>query len=1523
MKDRNQTVSSKIFLSYFKSSHKRKVVFILSSHLGICLGRRIVSDILKSAKFNPQDKSLTQCRSRVAMKLPGLAASWSLLALWFLQLRCAKVQDEEALPYVDYTFSCPPLTEVIDCPPVCVNDTANCPDMASCAPGLVLCADGSCVASAGLCNATAVSPCSQNECGYNFSCAYPAQRNQTSLCDEMLGEYYEQAAWCVEDSSSGCVDPNGCLLSAEDAPFIVVYVWILGIAFLSVLWCAFNQRMYPRGQPAILREIENMDRQLNKVPRIKSQKSEKMGEELLTDEPSPKSGKETIEMDSLQKGNPQAVATSPDGVHYKSSGDVHLMIWTQTGYRASWIGDVLYLLVMLTTVGFQVLLLLLVLMYYAMADGILEGEFYFKDQKQALAVFEVVWSICVVWWVFLKWPTSVYSLFLRRCPLNEAEYVAVFTEKEEGALMSKDNESLWLVWSKWLVFGLNKFINWFCRALFSDRSTPAGRIGDVEICRVDITVRSDGKEWREFKFHLCQYILDTDTGVFKAGKVNMGDTLKDLTENTLGLSNLEVLDRRAMVGPNEVRMRDPSFFTSLVEEFSKIFYVYQNMMAWSWFNFAYWHMGIVNTFVYITGGISVAWYSYLNEKSLSTLTKIEGRIMTRRDGQWTATGYRELVPGDICQLEPGVVQCDMVLISHPAVADESSLTGESMPVVKVPLTETAIDLSENYEPQTHKKHTIFAGTSLLKMAGAQGEHRSVAIVTRTGAQTLKGELLRNILFSARPRFSFDVEIELVLCVLLMWAVVAFSITMSFLKTDPVSGWFYSMYVVATCLPPLLPTVFVVAVGISSQRLLKERVICTDPKRLLMAGKVRVAAFDKTGTLTKQGLDFLTVHSCHNGTFSPNPEANEKVRGLAEKAVSNIMARGMAVCHTVSMVEGTMGDMKEEDKYVGNSVDVQMFKASGYSLHMSVNSPDRVHFEASGSFDRLPPVDLVILQRFDFDHRLSTQSSVVRDESQDGPEKGKVFVYAKGSAEAIKARCSPETVPADFDQVANSYSKEGLYVIALSRRDLQAHEVTMLAQGDKKLQRDRVEEGLTFLGFMLFKNEVKPDTAISLEELRKGDVRTLMVSGDHVLTAIHVGKKTKMLPPGRQLFVGKLVESAQEGKNGNGAGAAGVVWEDESGNQVELPQALGEIELAVTGKVFNALEDSGQLDALLTNIRILGRMTPGDKVRLVQHYVNKGWITLFCGDGGNDCGALRTAHVGVALSETEASVVSPFTALDKTCKSVVDVLIAGRCALSGSFSSYKYMLMYGQVETLNQIVNAYLFITFSEWCWVWMDGIWVVLMAFTLPLANHPEKLADSRPTSSLLGPYTLVSFLGILAINFSFLCIALGALYAQDWFQCRQWTSIDVTDATIIGDNYESSVIFIVSGWQYVASAMAFNFGGKHRAGWWDNWRFVLLCVIFFVCHMVVTLYPSKFSCVFRVNCDNEDICRFATTGAEPIPIQNSFHTTVMPMDFRGKLCIIFIVNTIVIMLWERLLIYGFIGDWVRAQHPRKRFLNL
>lgn len=97
-------------------------------------------------------------------------------------------------------------------------------------------------------------------------------------------------------------------------------------------------------------------------------------------------------------------------------------------------------------------------------------------------------------------------------------------------------------------------------------------------------------------------------------------------------------------------------------------------------------------------------------------------------------------------------------------------------------------------------------------------------------------------------------------------------------------------------------------------------------------------------------------------------------------------------------------------------------------------------------------------------------------------------------------------------------------------------------------------------------------------------------------------------------------------------------------------------LALTGEVWNHLvrHDPKTAIDLAKRTRVFGRCTPHDKVSIVSTFVEMGDIVLMCGDGGNDCGALKAAHVGIALSDAEASMVAPFTSLDKSIKSVTQV-----------------------------------------------------------------------------------------------------------------------------------------------------------------------------------------------------------------------------------------------------------------------------
>ena len=198
----------------------------------------------------------------------------------------------------------------------------------------------------------------------------------------------------------------------------------------------------------------------------------------------------------------------------------------------------------------------------------------------------------------------------------------------------------------------------------------------------------------------------------------------------------------------------------------------------------------------------------------------------------------------------------------------------------------------------------------------------------------------------------------------------------------------------------------------------------------------------------------------------------------------------------------------------------------------------------------------------------------------------------------------------------------------------------------------------------------------------------------------------------------------------------------------------------------------------------------------------------------------------------------------------------------------------------------------------MDGIWTLTMAFTLPLANAAKKLSPKRPTASILGLHTLSSACGVLAIHFLFLVFGLLALFGQDWFQCRKWDSTDVSNILVIGDNYETSVIFIITGYQYISSGAAFNFGYTHRANWCRNYIFVFFFLFWTSWQLAATLSVSKFSCIWRLNCDDDHVVHLVTS-TKPEAINNNFNTTVMPMGFRWTLVVLMMANLILVCAWD------------------------
>lgn len=582
-------------------------------------------------------------------------------------------------------------------------------------------------------------------------------------------------------------------------------------------------------------------------------------------------------------------------------------------------------------------------------------------------------------------------------------------------------------------------------------------------------------------------------------------------------------------------------------------------------------------------------------------------------------------------------------------------------------------------------------------------------------------------------------------------------------------------------------------SVAGGRLRKLGIHCVDLPRILMAGKVQVFCFDKTGTLTKEGLEYYGIYPVNNSKFSDFKQRYNDLNTSIH--TENVLRIGAASCHSVT----TLGD-----EYIGNPVDIAMFQATGASIEdNTVTLPPS---KPDAGAERLE-----IIQRFEFQHARASMSVAVLDTVTKH-----VHVFCKGSFERFK---SAHNVPENYDHTASKLAREGCYVLAMAHRDLGTD---IDVETVRSWSRDELESDLNLLGLVLFKNLLKEDTADAIVQLKEGDMRTVMITGDNALTGISIGQACGLLPADSSVVLGDV----QEGQ---------LIWSDPETNEpVDVEKARTanpDLELVMTGVAFRTLLDTNPqlLRSYLFSTRIFARMTPVDKMLCVELFMERA-ITAMCGDGGNDCGALRSAHVGIAMSEAEASVVSPFSTPRRSVQACVDLIIQGRAALATSFSSYKYLIMYGETMATVKFCTFYYTMSFSQWNFILIDAFITVFCSFAVTQAKAATKLSAQRPTARILGPEVLSSVLGQLFINAWFLAGAYIWLYTRDdFFRCNEWDA-RATDSSkwwLLGDSFEADILTFISLYQFVNAALIFNYGYKFRKAWYHNYLLLFLCALF------------------------------------------------------------------------------------------------
>uniref|UniRef100_A0A669Q6B7 Polyamine-transporting ATPase 13A3 n=1 Tax=Phasianus colchicus TaxID=9054 RepID=A0A669Q6B7_PHACC len=989
-------------------------------------------------------------------------------------------------------------------------------------------------------------------------------------------------------------------------------------------------------------------------------------------------------------------------------------------------------------------------------------------------------------------------------------------------------------------------------------------------------------------------------------------------EHSRGLTK-EMRDYRKMFfGINEIAVKVPSIFKLLIKEVLNPFYIFQlfSVILWITDEYHYYALAIVIMSVLsIVSSLYTVRKQYVMLHDMVAAHSIVRVSVCRRNQEIEEILSTNLVPGDIMLIPSNgtIMPCDAVLLSGTCIVNESMLTGESVPVTKINLPNPSeypkATGDEIYSPEAHKRHTLFCGTSVIQTRFYTGELVK-ALVVRTGFNTAKGQLVRSILYPKPTDFKLYRDAYWFLLSLVVVAGIGFIYTIvnSILNEVPAHTIVIeSLDIITITVPPALPAAMTAGIVYAQRRLKKIGIFCISPQRINICGQLNLVCFDKTGTLTEDGLDLWGIQRVENARFLLPEE-----RACSESLLKSEFIACMATCHSLTKIEGELS---------GDPLDLKMFEAIGWILEEATEEETALHnrimptvvrpskqlFPESKQatdqemelFELSTTYEIGIVRQFPFSSVLQRMCVIARILGEK-----RMDAYMKGAPEVIASLCKQETVPVDFESVLEEYTKQGFRVIALAHRKLESKLTWHKVQ---TINRDAIESNMDFMGLIIMQNKLKQETPTVLEDLHKANIRTVMVTGDNMLTAISVARDCGMILPQDKVIIAEALPP----KDGQ---AARINWHyadtltrctssSPAINSEDIPvklvhESLEDLQMtkyhfAMNGKSFAVILEHFQdlVPKLVLHGTVFARMAPDQKTQLVEALQNVDYYVGMCGDGANDCGALKRAHGGISLSELEASVASPFTSRTPSISCVPKLIREGRAALITSFCVFKFMALYSIIQYISVTLLYSILSNLGDHQFLFIDLAIILVVVFTMSLNPAWKELVARRPPSGLISGPLLCSVLSQIIICLVFQTVGFLWVKQQPWFE--RWTpesdACNILDATNISSahsgnetlddehnikNYENTTLFFISSFQYLIVAIVFSKGKPFRQPCYKNFLFVTSVVVLYVFLFFIMLHPSEL-------------------------IDTSFELVCVPYEWRLRILIIVIVNAIVSVLME------------------------
>lgn len=580
------------------------------------------------------------------------------------------------------------------------------------------------------------------------------------------------------------------------------------------------------------------------------------------------------------------------------------------------------------------------------------------------------------------------------------------------------------------------------------------------------------------------------------------------------------------------------------------------------------------------------------EKSLEALKSLSApAAKVLRDGEKQEIAAKDVVPGDILLLEAGnLVTADgRILDNFSLQVNESSLTGESTNIDK-------LDTTFDKEVPLGDRVNMVYSSSLVTYG------RANVLVTATGMDTEIGKIATLMNETKERRTPLQVSLDqfssrLATAILIFCALI---LGLQMWRGQPLlDALLFAVALAVAAIPEALSSIVTIVQAMGTQKMAKEHAIIKNLAAVESLGSVSVICSDKTGTLTQNKM---TVEDIYIGGEVLKPEelnlSNQLHRYLLYDVVLN---------NDASLSDGKkIGDPTE-------SALLEMYrKVPGIDL--GNGKLGLSESELRNHLDRLEEVP------FDSDRKLMSTKHLIHTVPT---------IFVKGAIDVLLKRCinirfgdevRPLTEQDRKNILAqnNHFSENGLRVLAFAYKE-----------SDEELSAD-TEKDLTFIGLVSEMDPPREESVAAVARAKEAGIRTVMITGDHKVTAVAIAKKIGIFNDG---------------------------------------------DIALTGLELDALSDE-ELDQEIEKVAVYARVSPENKIRIVNAWQRKDHIVSMTGDGVNDAPALKKADVGVAMGITGTEVSKDAASMiltDDNFATIIKAVANGRTVYENIKNAIGYLL----------------------------------------------------------------------------------------------------------------------------------------------------------------------------------------------------------------------------------------------------------